>query len=277
MVRALDLTTQWPVPTVAAAVVRDGDVADRIGPTTHAFSLASIGKPLVAWTCLVAVEEGTIDLDDNLGPHDGHQRTVRHLLSHAGGYGFNTDDRIIEPEKRRIYGNAGIDVVADHLSRSAGMPFDEYLRLGVLEPLGMGATEVRGLPSHQMWSTVDDLARFLLEVIEPTLVSDATAAEAIRPHYPTLGGIVPGVGRFETCPWGLGFEVRGDKTPHWTGSRNSSATFGHFGGAGTMMWVDPGHGDLGVVALADRAFDQWALDMWPELSDSVIEEFAGGI
>ena len=48
-----------------------------------------------------------------------------------------------------------------------------------------------------------------------------------------------------------------------------------------MMWldpgVDPGH-TIGVVALADRPFDDWAADalrLWPALSDSAIEEFAG--
>jgi hypothetical protein len=43
-----------------------------------------------------------------------------------------------------------------------------------------------------------------------------------------------------------------------------------------MFWVDPDR-DLGLVALADRDFDQWARDalaMWPALSDAVITEFA---
>ena len=109
----------------------------------------------------------------------------------------------------------------------------------------------------------------------PTLLSAPMAAAATRPHFPSLGGIVPGVGRFDTCPWGLGFEVRGDKSPHWTGTRNSTDTFGHFGGAGTLTWVDPAH-DLALIALTDRPFEEWAgeaLRLWPEMSDAVIEEF----
>jgi len=278
MTRALDLTSNWPVPTVAAAVVRDGQVVDSVGPTERPFRLASIGKTLVAWTCLIAVEEGTISLSDAVGPDDGHHRTLRHLLSHAGGYGFNAGDRIIEPEKRRIYGNAGIEAAADHLAQAAGMPFDEYLRVGLLDPLAMNTTELRGSPAFDIWSSVDDMTRFLQEVVDPTLISRDTAAAASRPHYPTLGGTVPGVGRFDTCSWGLGFEVRGNKSPHWTGTLNSAATFGHFGGAGTMMWIDPGNTDLGLVALTDRSFDEWApaaLEAWPQLSDAAIEEFAG--
>lgn len=278
MTRALDLTAGWPVPTVAAAVVQHGEIIDAIGPGDHSFRLASISKTIVAWACLIAVEEGVIDLSDSVGPDDGSGRTLRHLLAHAGGYGFDIGDRIIAPEKRRIYGNAGIEVAADHLAASAGMTFDEYLRVGVLDPLGMSSTELRGSPAHQMWSTVDDLSRFVRETTAPTLISSDSAATAIRPHFPTLGGIVPGVGRFDTCPWGLGFEIKGDKAPHWTGSRNTPATYGHFGGSGTMMWVDPGHDRLGMVALTDRGFDEWAADalrLWPEISDAVIEEFAG--
>ncbi|WP_040495754.1 serine hydrolase domain-containing protein [Ilumatobacter nonamiensis] len=275
MTRALELTAEWPVPTVAAAVIDRGHVVDRVGPTDHQFRLASIGKTITAWACLLGVEEGIVSLDDPVGPDDGHERTLRHLLSHAGGYGFDADDPIKAPEQRRIYGNAGINVAAEHLASAAAMSFEEYLRLGLLEPLGMTSTELRGPPADSMWSTVDDLARFVAEVTDPVLLSADTAAMAIRPHFPTLGGIVPGVGRFDTCPWGLGFEIRGDKDPHWTGSRNTSATYGHFGGAGTMMWIDPGHDDLGIVALTDHDFDKWAMHAWPQISDAVIEEFAG--
>ena len=51
-------------------------------------------------------------------------------------------------------------------------------------------------------------------------------------------------------------------------------TFGHFGGAGTFMWVDPAVG-VACLALTDRAFDEWAaeaLRAWPEFSDAVLAE-----
>lgn len=278
MTRPLALTAEWPVPTVAAAVSRRGTVLDAIGPTDRPFRIASLGKTLVAWACLIGVEEGIVSLDDPVGPDDGHHRTLRHLLAHAGGYGFNEGDTIRAPERRRMYGNHGIEVAAAHLASAAAMPFDQYLGLGLLEPLDMNSTEVRGSPAHQMWSTVDDLTVFLGEVASPRLVTATTAALAVRPHFDQLGGIVPGVGRFDNCPWGLGFEVHGGKTPHWTGASNSSATYGHFGGSGTMMWTDPAADQLSLVALTDRAFDEWsaeALHRWPQLSDAVLDEFAG--
>jgi CubicO group peptidase (beta-lactamase class C family) len=132
-----------------------------------------------------------------------------------------------------------------------------------------------------MWSNVDDIVRFMQEVTRPVLLSAETAHDAVRPHFPALGGIVPGVGRFDTCPWGMGFEIRGDKSPHWTGEHNSAAAFGHFGGAGTMMWLDPAvspRHTLGLVTFTDRPFDEWAssaLQLWPAVSDAAIEEFVG--
>jgi CubicO group peptidase (beta-lactamase class C family) len=81
--------------------------------------------------------------------------------------------------------------------------------------------------------------------------------------------VLPGVGSFDPLDWGLGFELRDGKDPHWTGSRNSPRTFGHFGGAGTFVWVDPDL-DRAVVCLTDREYGPWALDAWPPFSDAVI-------
>ena len=82
------------------------------------------------------------------------------------------------------------------------------------------------------------------------------------------------MGRFSPCPWALGFEIRGAKNPHWTGTTNSPSTFGHFGGAGTFAWVDPAVG-VASLALTDRPFDDWAeaaLALWPAFSDAVLDE-----
>ncbi len=272
---ALELVEMWPVDRVAAAIVVDGSTVATHGDIDHAFRLASIAKTITAWAVLVAVEEGIVELDAVVAP-EVNGATLRHLLAHAGGYPFDGPEPIVAVERKRIYSNSGIELAADTVARAAEMPFGEYLRLGVLDPLAMDATELRGSPAHAMWASVDDITRFVAEVMSPTLLSTSTASTAARPQFPTLGGIVPGVGRFATCPWGMGFEVRGDKSPHWTGSQNSPATFGHFGGAGTMMWIDPDavHGrSVGLVALTDRPFDDWAdaaLQRWPELSDAVI-------
>ena len=69
----------------------------------------------------------------------------------------------------------------------------------------------------------------------------------------------------------LGFEIRDAKEPHWTGTSNSSRTFGHFGSTGSFIWIDPEAG-AACAALADRQFGQWAKEAWPRLSDAVVRE-----
>ena len=76
--------------------------------------------------------------------------------------------------------------------------------------------------------------------------------------FPGLPGVVPGVGQLDPCDWGLGVELHDGKRPHWTSDANSPATFGHFGGSGTFLWVDP-VADLALVVLTDRDFGPWAL------------------
>ncbi len=272
--RALELVSTWPVPHVAAAVVRaDGAALGATGESAHRFRLASLTKPIAAWAMLVAVEEGTVGLDDPVGQPGC---TLRHLLAHAGGYPFDGAEPVAAPARRRIYSNTGIELAAEHVAAAAGMPFADYLGEAVLAPLGMGGCSLDGSPAHAAWATVHDVVRFLAETQRPTLLAAETAADALRQQWPDLAGIVPGVGRFDPCPWGLGFEIRGLKRPHWTGRANSASTYGHFGGAGTMMWADPQAG-CALVALTDRGFDDWSVEamrLWPELSDAVLAEVA---
>jgi CubicO group peptidase (beta-lactamase class C family) len=278
---ALELTQQWPVDNVSAVVVVPRDAADpqvhTVGDGDRPYRIASIGKTVVGWVAMVAVEEGIVSLDDPLGQPGC---TLRHLLSHAGGYAFDGPDPIARPGTRRIYSNTGIEMVADEIARAAAMPFVQYLQDAVLDPLSMSSTELRGSPAYAMWSTARDLTAFVVELLSPTLITRESADCATTPAFADLAGIIPGLGRYSPCPWGLTFEVRGDKTPHWTGTRNSHETFGHFGGAGTFLWVDRGPvggRPVGCAALTDRPFDEWAaeaLTLWPRFSDAVIAEAA---
>lgn len=277
---ALGLVATWPVDHVAAVAVTPSHTAVVHDPSVARFRLASISKTITAWAVLVAVEEGTVALDRPLDPQVDRVPegvTLRHLLAHAAGFGFDGDAPVAAPERRRIYSNTGIERAAGHLARAAAMPFGEYLAEAVFAPLGMTGAALDGSPAHGVWAGIDDMHRFLGEVMHPMLIAAETRDEAARPQYRDLGGIVPGVGRFQPCPWGLGFEVHGSKSPHWMGRTNSPSAYGHFGGAGTMMWIDPDAG-VGTVALTDRPFDEWAVDalrLWPEYSDALLAEAAG--
>jgi CubicO group peptidase (beta-lactamase class C family) len=78
----------------------------------------------------------------------------------------------------------------------------------------------------------------------------------------------------ETNDWGLAFELRDHKSPHWTGTLVSPRTFGHFGASGTFIWVDPDAG-VACAVLTDREFGDWAKDAWPVFSDAVLAEATG--
>lgn len=269
---ALDVIGEWPVTTAAAAVVGPRGVVASHGDVSRGFALASVTKLLVARAAQVAVEEGAVDLDTPAGPPGS---TVRHLLAHTSGLSMRSPDVIAEPGKRRIYSNAGFAVLAEALEQATEIPFDRYLAEAVFEPLGMGAsalvggTEAAGFGGE---SSVADLALFAVDLLRPTLVSAQMHADAVAVQFPGLAGVLPGYGSQRPNDWGLGFEIRDGKSPHWTGSLNSAATFGHFGQSGTFIWVDP-VADLALVALTDRDFGEWAHPLWPALSDGVLREF----
>jgi CubicO group peptidase (beta-lactamase class C family) len=266
-VEALRQIDGWAATTKAAFVLRGGKPRHARGPREHSFRWASVTKLATALAALIAAEEGVVDLDEPAGPEGS---TVRHLLAHASGLPFEPGGPTRSPGKRRVYSNVGFETLAAHIAERAEMPFDEYLAAGVLRPLQMGA-DLRGSAASELHGSLDDLLAFGRELQRPTLVAPETLAEATTVQFPGLAGVLPDFGRFDPLDWGLGFELRDAKEPHWTGARNSPRTFGHFGGSGTFLWVDP-DADLAVGVLTDLEFGEWAKEAWPKLSDAVLAE-----
>jgi CubicO group peptidase (beta-lactamase class C family) len=122
-----------------------------------------------------------------------------------------------------------------------------------------------------MYGSVRDLVLLATELLAPTLIAPVTLARASTVAFGGLSGVLPGFGRQDPCDWGLGFELRDAKRPHWTGTANSPRTFGHFGQAGGFVWVDP-EAQVACVSLSDRAFGPWAAEAWPRLSDAVLAD-----
>jgi CubicO group peptidase (beta-lactamase class C family) len=266
-VKALGQIEGWPAQNATAAVVT-GEHTWTHGPTSLGFRWASVTKLVTAMVTLVAAEEGIVDLDEPAGPEGS---TVRHLLAHASGLPFEGDRPISPPGRRRIYSNTGFELLGALVSERAEMPFHEYLDGAVLDPLGMTATRLEGSAAAGLHGPLDDLVAFARELLVPRLVARETLDEATAVAFPGLSGVLPDLGRFDPNDWGLGFELRNRKSPHWTGTRNSERTFGHFGGSGSFLWVDP---ELGAacVSLSDLDFGDWAKDAWPRLSDAVLAE-----
>jgi CubicO group peptidase (beta-lactamase class C family) len=270
---ALDALGDWPVPAAAAAVIGPHGVLASHGDTERVFELASVTKPLVARAAHVAIEEGAVDLDTAAGPPGA---TIRHLLAHASGLAMQSNQVLAAPGARRIYSNQGFIVLAQSVERETGIEFGRYLAEGVCEPLGMSTTRLDGGASAAgagATSTVADLAAFAGDLLRPETVSGPLHAAATTVQFPGLDGVLPGYGVQRPNDWGLGFELRDTKSPHWTGARNSARTFGHFGQAGGFIWADP-EIELALVVLTDRDFGEWALRPWPAISDAVISEYS---
>lgn len=246
-----------------AADGRHAEAGDLDGP----YRLASVTKLLSTMAVLVAVEEGSVDLDEPAGPPGS---TVRLLLCHASGLPFQGTTPIAEPGRRRVYGNPAFEALGVLVAERSGLPFGDYVMEAVCTPLAMGDTTWGRSPADGARSTVPDLLRLGAELLHPgRVIAPATLAEATTIQLPELRGVLPGIGRFNPNPWGLGFEIHGTKAPHWMPPTSSPRTFGHFGQSGSMLWVDP---DAGVAccALAEEPFGDWAKEAWPALGDEVL-------
>ena len=183
---------------------------------------------------------------------------------------------LAKPGTRRVYSNYGFSVLAETVQRASGIEFSRYLTEAVFEPLGMTTARLDGgaaAAGFGVTSTVADLAAFAGDLLQPVVVSAQMHAEAITVQFPGLDGVLPGYGVQRPNDWGLGFEIRDGKSPHWTGAANSPLSYGHFGQSGTLVWADPAVG-LALIVVTDRDFGDWALSLWPALADAVLAEYS---
>jgi CubicO group peptidase (beta-lactamase class C family) len=267
-VHALRQIDRWPVPFAAAGVLLRGGERATHGDAGRRVRLASVSKPVAALALLVAAEEGVVDLDEPAGPPGS---TVRHLLAHASGLPFQGAAPISPPGKRRIYSNEGFRVLAAHLELHAEMGFAEYVREAVCVPLGIGL-DPSGDPGSGMHGSLEDVLAVGGQLLEPTLVARETLDEMTAVQFPGLRGVLPDLGRFEPLDWGLGVQLN-TSPPSWMGTRASPRAFGHFGGSGTFLFVDPEAG-IACAALTNRDFGWWAKEAWPTFADAVLDEIA---
>ena len=272
------MNLDWPVDRAGVAVVSpSGTERAALGGVGGGdeFAVASVTKLMTTLAALTAIEGGRLDLDQPV-PEAGDGVAVRHLLAHASGLPFEHSGGRRAPGTRRIYSNVGFRLLGETVADAVGTVFGSWMGASVLAPLGMSATRLgsrRGFeedPAAGAVSTLDDLerlARCLLDRGAPVLGRELFD-EAASVQFPGLAGLVPGVGRFDPCDWGLGFELHDGKRPHWMGDRRSAAAFGHFGASGCFLWVDP-EAELACAAVSDRAFDdgRWAMATWPAWCD----------
>ncbi|HTO24697.1 MAG TPA: serine hydrolase domain-containing protein [Gaiellaceae bacterium] len=232
------------LPSVAAAVVRDGDtvwetavgaadVAEKRDATPETqYRVGSITKTFTAAAVMHLRDAGKLGLDDTLDVHipgAAHAPTIRGLLSHTSGMQRETQDdgwltlrfapaeelvatlgdaeQVLPSGARYHYSNLAFALLGIVVERASGVPYTEYVRTRILDPLGLrritfepeqpaavgylvdafreGAVPERGvetgawISAGQMWGTVGDLCRWAAFLASPdeSVLSRATVEE----------------------------------------------------------------------------------------------------
>ena len=259
-----DLLAQgWPgQPAIVLGLVRSGDltIIRASGDRSERRPWASVSKLCAALAALRTVESGAHALDEPAGPEGS---TVAHLLSHASGLGFELGDRVVPVGTRRVYSNAGIDLMGELLA--PGEPA-AWVRATVLDPLGLSAATLDGRISADVVASTEDMVVLARELLSPSLLSPTMNQLLRTPFLPELAGITPPFGRQVPNWWGLGPELKGTKE-HWMGHWPAES-FGHFGRSGSMLLADPTTG-LFICATSTEEFGPWAVELWPRWVDDV--------
>ena len=256
---------------VSLAVSSDVQVLSLDGDVEAVRPWKSVTKPLAALATLVAVDRGLVRLDEPAGPEGA---TVRHLLAHASGLPFEEGAPTQSPELRRVYSNVGFDALGEHVAKQVGTSFADWTNAVVLEPLELTSTTMTGSPAYSATGSTLDVLGLGLELLTPTLISAELGEEARTVAYPGLSGVLPGFGRQAHNDWGLGYEIRSDKSPHWTAPEADPATFGHFGQSGSFLWVDP-NARLTAAFLGEKSFRESIHgQLWPQLNSEILAAHA---
>lgn len=129
------------------------------------FDAGSVRKQFVAAAVLLLVDEGKMTLADDVRkyipqlPDYGHKITIDHLLTHTSGVrdwqpllnlaGGDPDaltmilrqrELTIVPGEEWSYSNSNYVLLPEIVARVSGMPFSEFARKRLFEPLGMKST-----------------------------------------------------------------------------------------------------------------------------------------
>jgi beta-lactamase class C len=208
------------------------------------------------------------------------------------------------PDRRVQYSNVGYGLLAIIVEQHTGQDFPAALADLVLGPLGvegyLGAEPPRtpaalagtrgkhvggalepfnspfwrslGLPWAGLVTTVDGALAIVraFQSRPAGFLPAAARAEATRSHTGDLGGGFVAPLFWPRCPWGLGPEVRGQKTPHWVPLEAGPDSFGHSGASGTLAWCAPAR-DLAWAILGARTADNgWLLRRAPALGAAIL-------
>ncbi|MFN8471915.1 MAG: serine hydrolase domain-containing protein [Anaerolineae bacterium] len=208
------------------------------------------------------------------------------------------------PDRVVQYSNGGYGLLAVLVERVTGQPFPSALEVLVLSPLGVEGylgiepprppARLRGVRSRHRdtefepfnsafwrslafpWAGLVTNAEGALRLVQAYrgrpagFLSPSLADAAARDATGGLSGGFGGPLRWSPCPWALGPEARGAKTPYWAPLEASPLSFGHSGASGALAWADPA-ADLAWVILGTRTGDGgWLLQAAPDIGARIL-------
>ncbi|HEX2987422.1 MAG TPA: serine hydrolase domain-containing protein [Chloroflexota bacterium] len=207
------------------------------------------------------------------------------------------------------YSNVGYGLLALIVEKETGLDFPEALRDLVLRPLGIEGylgeepprlpaqlTGVRGrhvgtplepfnspfwrslgMPWAGLVTTVAGALTLVraFQGVPAGFLRAETVAEATRNQNDDLSGGYVQPLFWKRCPWGLGPEIRGEKSPHWAPPEAGPTSFGHAGASGCLAWADPATG-LSWAIMGSRTSDSgWLLRRGTVMSRAFLEAARG--
>ncbi len=208
------------------------------------------------------------------------------------------------PATRVQYGNVGYGLLALMVERRTGEHFPAALARLVLGPLGVEAylgdepprrpavlAGVRGKhagtplepfnsPFYRSlalpWAGMVTNAAGALAIVrafrDPQFLSATTATAATSDQTGGLsGGFVEPL-FWDPCPWGLGPDLRGMKSPHWVPAGAGADSFGHSGASGCLAWYAPAADLTWAIFGARTADNGWLLRRSPALSTAILAQ-----
>lgn len=237
------------------------------------YSFASVTKLLTTHVIGDAVSSGFVTFEDIIdnGYFSKGQVSLADLLSHSSGIRPEYQECFV-PRQKRIYTNEAFEIAGDFVIQRLGESFSKC-NIGDLFAQGLGThlhstISIDSSCAYSASGTFEDLILFAREMREPTFLDLQTHNRLITPYLPELSGILPGWGNYAQNTFGIGYEIKGDKSPHWSGAKSSPQTYGHFGQSGVFVFHDSIH-MVTVSCVTNHDFGPWAKEAFPAMNDNI--------
>jgi CubicO group peptidase (beta-lactamase class C family) len=140
-----------------------------------------------------------------------------------------------------------------------------------LEPYNSEFHRALANPSDSMLATADGTFSLVraFQGWPAGFLRAETLAEATSNQVGDLGGGFINFLEWPRCPWGLGPELYGAKTPHWAPPEAGADSFGHIGASGCIAWVAPADGSAWTIH-GTRVMRKWLVERGPIIGEAIM-------